>query len=80
MIYVKFSTGRHSMQSLVKVTLTTLLLTISLFAAYQSSISSITPQIKKRMIEGNSWRKGCPVSLDDLRYIRVKHIDFTGRK
>jgi len=66
------------MPSLVKVTLTTLLLTITLFAEYQSSISDITPQIKKRMIEGNSWRKGCPVSLDDLRYIRVKHMDFSG--
>lgn len=56
------------------------MLTISLFADYQSSISQITPQIKKRMIEGNSWRNGCPVSLKDLRYLRVKHIDFRGKE
>lgn len=32
------------------------------------------------MIEGNSWRKGCPVSLKDLRYLRVKHIDFRDKE
>ncbi|WP_309499474.1 M15 family metallopeptidase [Sulfurovum sp.] len=57
-----------------------LMLTIGLFADYQSSISQITPQIKKRMIEGNSWRNSCPVSLEDLRYLRVKHIDFRGKE
>lgn len=56
------------------------MLTIGLFADYQSSISQITPQIKKRMIEGNSWRNSCPVSLEDLRYLRVKHIDFRGKE
>ena len=50
----------------------------SLFAEYQSNISHITPHIKKRMIKGNSWRKGCPVSLNNLRYLRVKHINFSG--
>ena len=64
---------------MIKITLTTLLLTTSLFAEYQSNISPITPQIKKRMIEGNSWRKGCPVALKDLRYLRVKHINFNGK-
>ena len=29
------------------------------------------------MIEGNSWREDCPVSLADLRYIQVDHLDFT---
>ncbi len=31
------------------------------------------------MIEGNSWRKGCPVTLRDLRYIQVTHYDFRGK-
>ena len=53
---------------------------ISLYAEYQSSISEITLQIKKRMIKGNSWREGCPVSLNDLRYLRVKHINFNGEE
>ena len=52
----------------------------ALFAEYSYSISKITPQVKKRMIKGNSWRKGCPVSLNDLRYLRVKHIDFRGKE
>ena len=31
------------------------------------------------MIKGNSWRKGCPVSLKDLRYLQLTHIDFNGK-
>lgn len=65
---------------MMKIILPILLLTISLFSEYQSITSEITPQIKKRMVEGNSWRKGCPVSLEDLRYLRVKHIDFSGKE
>ena len=59
---------------------TLLLLTLfstSLFSQFNSSISQITPDIKKRMIKGNSWREGCPVALADLRYIQVDHLDFT---
>ena len=50
-----------------------------LSAGYSNSISKITPEIKKRMLKGNSWRKGCPVSLKDLRYLKLTHIDFKGR-
>ena len=50
-----------------------------LFAEYSSNISKITPEIKKRMIKGNSWRKGCPVGLNDLRYLRMTHVDFRGK-
>jgi poly-gamma-glutamate synthesis protein (capsule biosynthesis protein) len=50
-----------------------------LFADYSYSISKITPQIKKRMIKGNSWRKGCPVGLNDLRYLRIGYLDFNGQ-
>jgi len=49
-----------------------------LYADYQSSISKITPEIKQRMIKGNSWRKGCPVSLENLRYLRMTYKDFRG--
>ncbi|MEA3490323.1 MAG: M15 family metallopeptidase [Campylobacterota bacterium] len=63
----------------------TLFLFISLFtlsvlsAEYRSTIQKITPDIKKRMIDGNSWRDGCPVALRDLRYIQVTHYDFRGK-
>jgi len=31
------------------------------------------------MIKGNSWRKGCPVPLRDLRYLKVTYMDFNGK-
>ena len=63
---------------MVKILYTTLILTVTNFAAFESDISQITPQIKKRMVKGNSWKKGCPVPLKDLRYLRIKHINFNG--
>ena len=57
-----------------------ILLQTALYAQYKSSISKISPEIKKRMIKGNSWRKGCPVALQNLRYLRVTHYDFYGKK
>ena len=56
-----------------------LFLTNILYAEYKASISKITPEIKKHMIKGNSWRKGCPVGLNDLRYLRMTYIDFRGK-
>jgi len=40
--------------------------------------SVITKDIKKRMIKGNSFKKGCPVPLKDLRYLTIKHLGFDG--
>jgi len=60
-----------------RILLPILLWTIA-YADYTADISSITPQIKKRMIEGHSWRKGCPVPLKNLRYLQIKHRDFKG--
>ena len=68
------------MPSLAKILLTTLVFSLTLlYAEYQSNIYKITPEIKKRMTKGNSWRKGCPVGLNDLRYLRMTHIDFRGK-
>lgn len=64
---------------MIKTISTIIILTTTLFADFSSNISVITPQIKKRMIQGNSWRKGCPVGLEDLRYIQVDHWDFKGK-
>jgi len=64
----------------MKVLLTLLLFFSTLFSAgYHAEISPITPEVKKRMIRGNSWREGCPVSLQDLRYLRLVYRDFNGR-
>ncbi|MEA1954367.1 MAG: M15 family metallopeptidase [Campylobacterota bacterium] len=51
----------------------------SLYAEYQSNISQISPEIKKRMLKGDSWRRGCPVALNDLRYLRLQYKDFHGK-
>jgi poly-gamma-glutamate synthesis protein (capsule biosynthesis protein) len=61
-----------------KILLLTTLLSSSLFAQFNASISKITPEVKKRMIKGDSWRKGCPVSLSGLRYLEVSHLNFYG--
>ena len=51
----------------------------TLQAEYKATVSSINAEIKKRMIKGNSWRKGCPVSLGSLRYVKLTYIDFNGK-
>jgi poly-gamma-glutamate synthesis protein (capsule biosynthesis protein) len=43
---------------------------------FRYSISPITLNIKHQMIKGNSYRQGCPVSLDKLRYIQLSYIGF----
>lgn len=50
-----------------------------LFSDMISSISNITPNVKKRMIQGNSWKKQCPVALENLRYLKIKHLNFQGK-
>lgn len=54
-------------------------LSSSLLFGASSSISKITPAVKKRMIEAKSWRKGCPVPLTKLRYLKLKHLNFKGK-
>ncbi len=53
---------------------------LCIYAEYQADISQITPQIKERMIKGSSYREGCPVGLDDLRYLTIKYKNFVGRE
>jgi len=51
-------------------------LSVWLFGAFEAKIKHINKYTKQRMVERKSWRKGCPVSISDLRYIRVKHHNF----
>ncbi len=55
-----------------------LLLTTFLLADYSATIKPISKYTKQRMVTGGTWRKGCPVSLNDLRYVRLKHRNFYG--
>ena len=38
----------------------------------------IPDEVFERM-RGTSWREGCPVSREELRYLKVSHIGFDGR-
>jgi hypothetical protein len=53
--------------------------TTLLFSQFNYQILEITPAVKKRMLKADSWRNTCPVSLYDLRYINVNHLDFNGQ-
>jgi len=61
------------------ILLLTTMTTTALFSQFNYNISEITPAVKERMIKADSWRKTCPVSLLDLRYINVNHLDFNGQ-
>ncbi len=41
------------------------------------SVSPITAAVRARM--ASSYRPGCPVPLEQLRYLRLSHWDFAGR-
>jgi len=48
------------------------------FGSFEATIKPISKYTKQRMVTGGTWRKGCPVSPKDLRYIRLKHRNFYG--
>ena len=63
---------------MIKIVIAFTFFTFSLFAQ-QNSIAKISPQIKSRMLKGNSYREGCPVSLGSLRYLRMQYRGFDGQ-
>lgn len=44
---------------------------------FRSAVAPITPELADRMTP-SSWREGCPVPLEDLRYVTVSHVTFDG--
>ena len=46
-------------------------------AAFSFSAGPIEGEVRDRVV-GSSWRKGCPVGLADLRYLRIGHRTFDG--
>jgi hypothetical protein len=44
---------------------------------YHFEAHRLSPAARKR-ITGVSWHRGCPVGLDDLRYVRVSYVGFDG--
>lgn len=45
--------------------------------SWQAEVSPLSESVRAEM-RGVSWREGCPVSLDDLRQIRMTHWTFEG--
>jgi hypothetical protein len=45
--------------------------------AFASTVGPVTPAVRERM--GESWSEGCPVPLEDLRYLTVSFVGFDGR-
>ncbi len=62
-----------------KILTISLLLTTTVWSVFNANISSIDSNIKSRMVRGNSWHKGCPVPLKNLRYLQLTYHDFQGR-
>ena len=44
---------------------------------YRSEIFPIEGPVRDRVV-GTSWREGCPLGLDEIRYLTVSYIDFDG--
>jgi hypothetical protein len=44
---------------------------------FNAEVTAISPRLAKRM-RGNSWHRGCPVPIRDLRLIRVSFRGFDG--
>ncbi len=65
---------------IMKTVLATIFLSISLSASFSAKISPITPTLKQRMVNGGSYRAGCPVGLKSLRYLNLTYIGFDGKE
>ena len=52
-------------------------LTAGAAPAFRSSVAAIPASMRAQMT-GSSWRPGCPVTLDDLRVVRVSYRGFDG--
>jgi hypothetical protein len=44
---------------------------------YQAAVEPVSARVRRRM--GSTWSPGCPVTLDDLRYVRTSFWGFDGR-
>jgi len=64
----------------MKPLLLCIIVTATIFANFKSSINPITPKIQARMVNGGSYRSGCPVSLANLRYLRLSYIGFDNKE
>src|SRR5262249_28396303 len=45
-------------------------------APFHSSVSPLPASVKTQLVKGGFWHKGCPVSLSDLRLLKVTYRGF----
>ncbi len=57
-----------------------LAITPFIFASFEAQVYKITTSIEKRMRQGGSYKDYCPISLRDLRYIKLKYIGFDNKE
>ncbi len=57
-----------------------LLLTGSVWGKYHAVIMPVDKTVKQRMLKGHSWHEGCPVHYQNLRYLTMTYIDFSGKE
>lgn len=53
-------------------------LSVVLSAGYLAEVFQLPITVKQRMLKGNTYKNGCPVSMRDLRYLRIRHKNFKG--
>jgi len=69
---------RNTKGKFMKKPILLLLFTMRILLAQNVSILPIDNVLKQRMIKGNSYKRGCPVPLKNLRYLRIKYLNFQG--
>ena len=53
-----------------------MLMASMIYAAEKSSIAPLNSIVKERMIQGGTWHQGCPVALEELRYLQIPYWGF----
>ncbi|MGH3110512.1 MAG: M15 family metallopeptidase [Gaiellaceae bacterium] len=47
---------------------------------YESSVRPLPGPLERSLLKTDSWKPGCPVALEDLRFLTVSHWGFDGRR
>ena len=47
-------------------------------ARYRATVQPLSASVRARLIDGSFWKRGCPVSLSQLRLLTVSHWGFDG--
>ncbi len=67
------------MKILPKILIVSILASVGIYANYHASIHPIDKKTEQRMRKGHSYKNGCPVSLGNLRYLRLTYRGFDGK-